>query len=154
VRSDVETVDGYIASQPAAIRKRLQAVRAAVRRAAPDAEESISYRIPAYKQHGALIYFAAFTDHIGMYPMTAGLKHALARDLSPYLPSKAKGSAHFPHGTPLPLSLIARMVKIRLAENLARAGAKASGAKKKAASKAAVRTSARSNGTAKPARLR
>jgi uncharacterized protein YdhG (YjbR/CyaY superfamily) len=120
-----ETVDEYIAGEPAAVAKRLREVRAAVRRAAPEAEESISYRIPAYKLHGALIYFAAFKDYIGMYPITTGLKEALRGELAPYLAPKTKSTAHFRHDTPLPLDLIARMVKIRGAENLARAGAKA-----------------------------
>jgi len=110
MRSDLaETVDDYISSQPAAIEKRLQALRAAVRRAAPEAEESISYRIPAYKLQGALVYFAAFEDHIGMYPITAGVKEALADELGPYLAPRAKSSAHFRHDRPLPLRLIARM---------------------------------------------
>lgn len=116
-----DTVDGYIAAHPAAVRKRLDAVRRAVRRAAPEAEESISYRIPAYKLQGALVYFAAFAEHIGMYPMTAGVKKQLAHSLAPYLPPKAKGSAHFRHDAPLPLALITRVVKLRRAENLARA---------------------------------
>src|SRR5947207_2200486 len=103
-----DTVDRYIANEPPAVGKRLQAVRTAVRRAAPDAEESISYRIPAYKLHGALIYFAAFKDHIGMYPITAALKKELGGDLAPYLAPKAKSSAHFNHDKRLPLSLIAR----------------------------------------------
>jgi uncharacterized protein YdhG (YjbR/CyaY superfamily) len=116
-----ETVDGYIAGQPVAIRKRLQAVRAVVRRAAPEAEESISYRIPAYKLHGTLIYFAAFAHHIGMYPITGSLRQQLADDLAPYLPPKAKGTVHFRHDAPLPLALIARFVRFRRAKNLARA---------------------------------
>jgi uncharacterized protein YdhG (YjbR/CyaY superfamily) len=101
-----------------------------VRRAAPEAEESISYRNPAYKLKGALVYFAAFQNYIGMYPITAGLKEALADDLVPYLAPKAKSTAHFRHDRPLPLNLIARMVKIRRAENMARAGAKALKAKR------------------------
>ena len=122
MRSDLaETVDDYISSQPAAIAKRLQAVRAAVRRAAPEAEESISYRIPAYSLHGTLIYFAAFQHHIGMYPITASLKEALAAELAPHLAPGRKNTAHFRHDKPLPLRLIARMVKIRRVENLARA---------------------------------
>jgi uncharacterized protein YdhG (YjbR/CyaY superfamily) len=126
MRSEVvETVDEYIAGEPATVGRRLRAVRAAVRRAAPEAEESISYRIPAYKLHGALVYFAAFEDYIGMYPITAGLKEALRGELAPYLAPRTKSTAHFRHDTPLPVDLIARMVKIRRAENLARAGAKA-----------------------------
>ena len=131
MRSEVaDTVDEYISSEPAAVGRRLRAVRAAVRRAAPEAEESISYRIPAYKLKGALVYFAAFKDYIGMYPITAGLKEALADDLAPYLAPRAKSTAHFRHDKPLPLNLIARMVKIRRAENLARAQAKALKAKR------------------------
>ena len=131
MRSEVAgTVDEYIVSQPTTVGRRLRAVRAAVRRAAPEAEESISYRIPADRLKGALVYFAAFKDYIGMYPITAGLKQALADDLAPYLVPKAKSTAHFRHDRPLPLGLIARMVKIRRAENLARAEAKALTAKR------------------------
>ena len=155
MRSDVAaTVDEYISGESAALGKRLQALRAAVRRAAPEAEESISYRIPAYKLQGALVYFAAFEDYIGMYPITAGLKEALAHELAPYLAPRAKSSAHFQHDRPLPLSLITRMVKIRRAENLARAALRASRAMKTAAPKATVRPSSRSKGAAKRARGR
>ena len=150
MRSDVAaTVDEYISGESAAVGKRLQAVRAAVRRAAPEAEESISYRIPAYKLQGALVYFAAFEDYIGMYPITASLKEALADELAPYLAPRAKSSAHFRHDRPLPLTLIARMVKIRRAENLGRAALRASRVKKMGAPKAAVRPSGRSKGAAK-----
>src|SRR6186713_2505165 len=110
MRSNVRgAVDGYIAVAPVAVGKRLQAVRGTIRRAAPEAEESISYRIPAYKLHGALIYFAAFREYIGMYPITASLKEALADELAPYLAPRAKSTAHFRHDTRLPLGLIARM---------------------------------------------
>jgi len=146
MRSNVaETVDEYISNEPAGVGKRLQAVRAAVRRAAPEAEESISYRIPAYKLQGVLIYFAAFTDYIGMYPITTSLKEALADELAPYLAPKTKNTAHLRHDAPLPLRLIARMVRIRRAENLARVAAKASGARKATASKGAGGASARPN---------
>ena len=149
-----EAVDEYISAVPAAVGKRLQAVRGTIRRAVPEAEESISYRIPAYKLHGALIYFAAFQDYIGMYPITASLKDALADELAPYLAPRAKSTAHFRHDMRLPLGLIARMVKIRRAENLARAAAKGPGARKTTAAKAAAGVPARSKGRANRVRRR
>jgi len=146
VRSNAaESVDEYISRAPAAVAKRLQAVRGTIRGAAPEAEESISYRIPAYKLRGVLIYFAAFTEYIGIYPITASLKEALADELAPYLAPKTKNTAHLRHDAPLPLRLIARMVRIRRAENLALVAAKASGVRKATASKGAGGASARPN---------
>lgn len=115
-------VDAYIAGFPDLIQRRLAQVRATVRRAAPKAEESISYRIPAYKQDGVLVYFAAHTAHIGLYPITRVVKQELGPALKPYLASTA--TARFPHEQPIPRALIARIVKIRLRENRERAAKK------------------------------
>ena len=99
----------------------LQAVRQVVRRAAPDAEEVISYQIPAYQQAGILVYFAAFKKHLGFYPPVEG--HAqLAQDIAPY--SGEKGNLRFPYSQPIPYELIERITRLRVQQNLAKASAK------------------------------
>lgn len=109
------TVAEYIAAAPPATRGRLRQLRATIRKIAPSAEESISYGMPAYKLNGPLVYFAAFTKHIGVYPTARGIVE-FKKDLAAY--EGAKGSVQFPHAKPLPLSLIARIVKFRLSQNL------------------------------------
>jgi uncharacterized protein YdhG (YjbR/CyaY superfamily) len=114
-------VDAYIAGFPPEIRARLEKVRATIRKAVPQAEEGISYRIAGYKLEGVLIYFAGFKQHIGMYPAPRG--SAEFRDaLASY--AGGKGTVQFPHDKPLPLDLIRRIVKFRAAENLQRAAAR------------------------------
>jgi uncharacterized protein YdhG (YjbR/CyaY superfamily) len=120
----VKDVDAYLAGFPDDVRKRLALVRAAVLRAAPRAEERISYRIPAYFLDGALIYFAGFKAHIGMYPITAAVRKALAKELAAFAAPGAKASARFPHDRSIPRGLIARIVKIRAHENRERAAKK------------------------------
>jgi uncharacterized protein YdhG (YjbR/CyaY superfamily) len=111
-------VDEYIAGFPPDVRVRLEKVRAAIRKAAPHASESISYRIAAYQLEGVLIYFAGFARHIGMYPAPRSSAE-FHDELAAY--QGGKGTVQFPHDKPLPLGLIARIVKFRAAENLARA---------------------------------
>ena len=113
------TPDTYIASFPADVRERLERVRATIRRAAPKAEELISYGIVGYKLDGMLLYFAGFTGHIGLYPITAAVKEALAEELAGYKTSK--GGIRIPHDKRLPTGLIARIVRLRRKENEARA---------------------------------
>jgi len=128
-------VDSYIAGFPPEIRARLEKVRATIRKAAPQAEEAISYRIASYRLEGVLIYFAGFKHHIGMYP--APRSSAEFRDeLAAY--EGGKGTVQFPHDKPLPLGLIKRIVKFRAAENLERAAARKKpkpGVRKKAPAK-------------------
>lgn len=120
-RATYQTVDEYIASFPEDVRARLQAVRATVRAVAPAAQERIAYGMPTLTLHGNLIHFAAFKEHIGLYPTPSGIT-AFKRELEPY--QTQKGSARFPHDQPLPLDLIRRITLYRLAENLNRAAAK------------------------------
>jgi uncharacterized protein YdhG (YjbR/CyaY superfamily) len=108
------TIGEYIAAFPPAVRRRLSAMRATIRRHAPNAEERISYRIPTYFLNGNLVHFAAFARHIGFYPGPAGIT-AFEDALSGY--THAKGSVQFPHDEPLPLDLVAAIVKFRVAEN-------------------------------------
>jgi uncharacterized protein YdhG (YjbR/CyaY superfamily) len=116
------TVDDYIATFPDDVRAKLEEMRAIIRQAAPDAVEKISYRMPALFQDGYVVYFGAFKHHIGLYPTPNGLE-AFREELEPYLESK--GTARFPLDEPLPVDLIQRIVKYRLAENLDKAKAKA-----------------------------
>ena len=113
-----KTVDQYISSFPPEVQNILRKIRTAVRRAAPGAEETISYRIPSYTLQGKLIYFAAFKKHIGFYPRVTGIAK-FKRELSAY--EGAKGSVKFPLNKPVPLALISRIVKFRVKENLTRA---------------------------------
>lgn len=116
-----QSIDEYIASAPVEVRRVLEEVRATIRNAAPEAEEGISYRMPAYFQAGALVYFAAFKKHIGLYPPVkeASLLLELQRYAGP------KGNLQFPLNEPMPLVLISKVVKARIKENLARKVARA-----------------------------
>ncbi len=113
------TIDEYIASSPAEVRPVLEAIRATVRKAAPTAEERISYRIPAFFLEGALVYFAAFKGHIGFYPPVrdAALRPLLERYAGP------KGNLRFPLSEPVPLALVTQLVEARVRENRARRAA-------------------------------
>jgi uncharacterized protein YdhG (YjbR/CyaY superfamily) len=107
------TIDDYIAAFPRAVRTRLEALRRAIRAAAPEAVEAISYRIPAFKQDGrALVYFAGYETHIGLYPVHASDMGLAAAELQPYTSGKA--TLRFPLDQPLPLDLVARVVRAKL----------------------------------------
>ena len=113
-------VDDYIRQFPPEIQEILGAVRAAVRAAAPGAEERISYRMPALFQEGAVVYFAAFKRHIGLFPPVEdpAVRAKVARYAGP------KGNLQFPYGAPMPLDLIADVVRARVAANRTNAAAK------------------------------
>ena len=111
----METVASYFAKFPEASQKRMQQIRALILEKAPEAQESISYGMPAYKTNGKpLIYFAAFKNHIGLYATPSGHKH-FADALSQY--KQGKGSVQFPNEQPLPLDLIAEIIAFRVEEN-------------------------------------
>jgi uncharacterized protein YdhG (YjbR/CyaY superfamily) len=112
-----DSVDAYLRMHPPVVRKRLAAIRALIRKAAPDAEEKISYGIPAYALEGRLLYFAAHTEHIGVYPVTAAVRRELGDKLAPYLSAKAKSTIRLPNDRPLPLALLTKVVKVRVREN-------------------------------------
>ena len=112
--SSPTAIDDYIASYPPEVRARLAKVRATIRRHAPGAEERMSYGIPTFFLDGNLVHFAAFARHIGLYPGPSGIA-AFQDALSRY--KSAKGSVQFPHDEPLPLDLIADIVKFRVAES-------------------------------------
>ncbi|MCX6333011.1 MAG: DUF1801 domain-containing protein [Bacteroidia bacterium] len=115
-------IDEYISGFPEPVQKRLKDIRAAIKKAAPEAREKISYQMPSFTMDGVLVYFAAHSNHIGFYPLTTGIE-AFKEELSGYQTSK--GTIQFPHNKPLPLSLITKIVKFRAVENLAKAKLKA-----------------------------
>jgi uncharacterized protein YdhG (YjbR/CyaY superfamily) len=114
----IEDVDGYIAGFPQATQKLLKQVRATIKKAAPKADEMISYMMPAYKFHGALVYFGGYEHHIGFYPGAAGVAN-FTKEIAGY--KYAKGSIQFPIDEPLPLALITKIVAFRVKENQAKA---------------------------------
>ena len=117
------SIDEYIATCPKEIQKTLQELRATIKAAAPGAEEKISYQMPAFALKGNLVYFAAFKNHIGFFPTGSGVQ-AFKDELSQYKGSK--GTVRFPLDQPLPLELISKIVKFRVAENLKKAEMKSS----------------------------
>lgn len=108
------TIDEYIEAAPAEVRPVLSKIRATIRKAAPRAEEKISYRMPAYKSNGELVYFAAFKSHIGLYPPVRG-DAKLMKDVAKY--AGEKGNLRFPLDEAIPYALIARIVKQRVKLN-------------------------------------
>jgi uncharacterized protein YdhG (YjbR/CyaY superfamily) len=107
-------IDKYIAGFPEEIQQRLNQIREVIRLAAPDATEKISYMMPTFYLNGNLVHFAAFKNHIGLYPAPSGIE-AFQQELSVY--KNAKGSVQFPHNRPLPLDLVSEIVKFRVVEN-------------------------------------
>jgi uncharacterized protein YdhG (YjbR/CyaY superfamily) len=115
------TIDEYIAGFPPDVQAILQKVRATIRKAAPQAAETINYQMPTFTLHGNLVHFAAFKGHIGFYPTPSGIAN-FAAELAAY--NSAKGSVQFPLDQPIPYGLISKIVKFRVKENLAKAAAK------------------------------
>ena len=117
------SIDEYISGFADPIQKALEEVRAAVRNAVPDAEETISYAIPCFKIDGKyLIYFAGYKNHIGIYPVPTA-NEAFEKDFSAYKTS-GKGALQLPLDEPMPLNLITKIVKFRVNENLEKADQK------------------------------
>ena len=116
------SIDEYIADFPEEIQSLLNQIRSTIKQAAPDAEESIGYGMPAYKLYGKpLVYFAGFKNHIGFYATPTG--HAeFAMELSKY--KQGRGSVQFPIDQPIPLKLITQIVEFRVIENQEKAKVK------------------------------
>ena len=117
-RANPATIAQYIALHPPDIQAILQKIRTTIRKAAPEAEETISYAIPAFRLNGVLVYFAAFKKHIGFYPPVKGdaaLELAVARYAG------EKGNLQFPLDEPIPYRLITRIVKHRVRQNMEKA---------------------------------
>jgi uncharacterized protein YdhG (YjbR/CyaY superfamily) len=121
------TIDEYIASFPKEVQNILEQVRATIKKAAPEALEGIAYGMPALTLNGPLVYFAAFKNHIGFYATPTG-HEAFQKELSSY--KQGKGSVQFPLDQPMPLELIGRIVRFRVAENVEKASNKKSATKK------------------------
>ena len=117
------SVEEYLADQPDELREKLEGLRLTIKRAAPGAVERISYNMPAYDLRGILVYFAAHRGHIGLYPTASGVK-AFEKEIAGY--ESSKGAIQFPLDRPLPKTLIAKIVKYRLKQNLEKASAKKS----------------------------
>ena len=110
----METIDEYITAQPLEKRASLEKIRSIIQKAAPKATEVISYGMPAFKQDGILVYFAAFKNHYGLFP-TASPIVIFKKELLPYKTSK--GAIQFPADKPLPIKLIKAIVKLRITQN-------------------------------------
>jgi len=110
-----KTVDEYFAAFPANTKAILKELRKTIRQAAPQAEELISYNMPAFTLHGRLVYYAAYKNHIGFYPVSSAIK-TFQKELSDYKTSK--GTIQFPIDKPIPFNLITKIVKFRVRENL------------------------------------
>jgi len=117
IKTRYSTIDEYIAAFPKDIQEKLEKLRQTIRKAAPEAEEVISYQMPALKLHGILVYFAAFKNHIGFFPTASGVE-AFKEELASY--ETTKGTVRFPLYRPLPLPLIGKIVRFRAKENLQR----------------------------------
>ena len=111
---EITSIDGYIDQFEEPVRRLLVEVREAIRAVTPQATEKISYRIPTFYFNGNLVHFAAFKNHIGLYPASSGID-AFQEALAPYHTSK--GAVQFPYEQPIPLSLIQDIVRFRLTEN-------------------------------------
>lgn len=127
--TEIVDADQYISLFPEHIQKLLQELRTIIRETVPDAEEVISYQMPAYKYHGMLVYFAGYPKHIGFYPTPGGIS-AFKEELSVY--KNAKGSVQFPLNQALPAELIKKIVTFRMKENLEKEASKKPLKKKKA----------------------
>ena len=114
-------IDEYIVGFPNDVSEILEKIRMTIRKAAPDAEETIKYQMPTFTLKGNLVYFAAFKKHVGFYPPATG-DEKFKNEISGY--EGAKGNLRFPLDKPIPYALISKIVKFRVKENLERAEAK------------------------------
>ncbi len=122
IAKPVTSIDEYLAGFPKHIQKILGQVRAAIKKAAPGAEEKISYAIPTFTLNGKnLVHFAAFKNHIGFYPAPTG-SEAFKKELSVY--KTGKGSVQFPLDQPMPLTLVTKIVAYRVKETITKTSVK------------------------------
>ncbi len=118
-----KSVDAYLAKVPAEHRVALEKLRRTIRAAAPKAQEVMSYGIPAFRQDGDLVYYAAFRDHCSFFPGGGAVRTTFAAELKPW--KGGRGTVHFTPEHPLPAGLVTRIVKARVRQNASRAAAKA-----------------------------
>ena len=116
-RPKAASIDEYIALFSPEVRAILERIRETIRGAAPEAEETISYMMPAFQQGGILVYFAAFKKHIGLFPPVSG-DAEIERAIAPF--AGPKGNLQFPLDRPIPYELIERIVKLRVRQSLAK----------------------------------
>jgi uncharacterized protein YdhG (YjbR/CyaY superfamily) len=117
-RKPPKDIDEYISGFPMEVQEILEKIRTTIKKAAPDAEETISYKMPCFVLHGNLVHFAAYKDHIGLYPAPSGSAE-FNKELSAY--RVAKSTVRFPLDRPIPFGLISQIVKLRMKDNLQRA---------------------------------
>jgi len=115
-KSKFKTIDEYIATFPKNVRDVLEEFRRVIRESAPEAEEAISYGMPAFKLNGNLVFFAAWNNHVGFYPGGNSVIEAFKKELSQY--KQAKGTIQFPYDKPIPFDLVKKIVKFRVKKNL------------------------------------
>jgi uncharacterized protein YdhG (YjbR/CyaY superfamily) len=120
-RGSPRNIDEYIAGFPRDVRETLGQIRTTIKKAAPDADEAIKYRIPTFVLNENLVHFAAFRNHVGFYPTPSGIEK-FKDELSSY--EGAKGSVQFPLDEPMPLSLIGKIVRFRAKEVRAKSAAR------------------------------
>ena len=116
-KTNFQNIDEYIATFPEEVQEVLHEVRTTIHKAAPGAEEAISYQMPTFKLNGNLVHFAAWKNHIGFYPTPSGTKE-FQKEISKY--AFAKGSIQFPLDEPMPYALITKIVKFRVKESQVR----------------------------------
>lgn len=147
-KTSFETVDDYIASQPAASRTVLERVRKTIRKAVPGAKESVAYNIAAFKLDGtAVLYFAGWKEHYSLYPATPHVVAALAKDLASY--EVQEGTIRFPLANAVPTKLIEEIAKLRAEEAAARGAKKKRAAQKPASKKASAKVTTKKAGAKK-----
>lgn len=117
-----ETVEAYLADVPGKERAVLKKIRAAVKSVAPEAGEKISYGMPAFTYHGNLLYYAAMKDHLSLFPGSKSVVKKFARELKPF--DAKEGTIRFTVDTPLPITLVKKIARARMAENRARAASR------------------------------
>lgn len=114
-KTDFQSIDEYINTFPEEVQVKLEKIRQTVRKAAPKAEEVISYQMPTFRLNGILVHFAAFTNHISFFPTPSAIV-AFKKELSSY--ETSKGTIKLPNDKPIPVDLITEIVKFRVKENL------------------------------------
>ncbi len=121
-KSAPTNIDDYLADFPAKVRKALEGLRQTIKSVVPEAEEVISYNMPAFKYNGMLVYFSAFKNHCSLFPANSSLIAKMKSELKSFKTSK--GTIQFTTDKPLPVALVKEIVRARMKENLAKARAK------------------------------
>jgi uncharacterized protein YdhG (YjbR/CyaY superfamily) len=115
MQANLKDIDEYISLQTESVQSKLSLIRETIKYIVPEAEEVISYGMPAFKYYGILVYFAVFKNHIGFYPTASGIA-AFKNEITMY--KNSKGAVQFPLEKPLPLDLISKIVEYRVKVNL------------------------------------